>query len=56
MSMIIIVPLCACLIGACWMLAFGLGILIAYIEDIVKERRKNEKYKHNKRSMVDKKP
>lgn len=56
MNMIIIVSVCMCLIGASWMLALGLGILITYIEDRMKERRKNERYKHNKRSMVDKKP
>ena len=42
--MIIIVPLCACLIGASWMIAFGLGILITYVEDITKERRKHGKH------------
>lgn len=56
MIIIPIVALCLCLSGASWMIAFGLGILIAYIEDVIKERRKHEKYKHNKRSMVDKKP
>ena len=55
MIIIPIIALCLCLSGACWMIAIGLGILIAYIED-VKERRKNERYKHNKRSNVDKKP
>ena len=37
MSAIIIVIGCMCLIGASWMLAFGLGILITYVEDKIKE-------------------
>ena len=56
MIIIPIIALCLCLSGACWMIAFGLGILIAYIEDVIKERRKHERYKHNKRFNVDKKP
>ena len=56
MIIIPIIALCLCLSGACWMIALGVGILIAHIEDVIKERRKHERYKHNKRSMVDKKP
>ena len=56
MIIIPIIALCLCLSGASWMLALGLGILITYIEDRMKERRKNERYKHNKRSNVEKEP
>lgn len=44
MIIIPIIALCLCLSGASWMLAFGLGILIAYIEDVTKERRKHGKH------------
>ena len=37
---ILIVLLCACLIGASWNIAIGISILNTYLEDLVKERRK----------------
>lgn len=40
MKIIFIIGLCFCLTGASWMIAIGIGILIAYLEDIVKERKK----------------
>ena len=37
MIIIPIIALCLCLSGASWMIAFGLGILITYVEDKIKE-------------------
>ena len=41
-KMILYVGLCVCLIGASWNIAIGISVLNTYLEDKVKERRKND--------------
>ena len=47
LKIILIVGLFVCLIGASWNIAIGISVLNTYLEDKVKERRKNERHKHN---------
>ena len=44
---ILIILLCVCLYGASGMIAFWIAVLNTYLEDLVKERRKNARNNRN---------
>lgn len=42
LNIIFVIGLLFCLNGASWLIALGIAILNTYLEDKVKERRKND--------------